>query len=89
MGNITQMYVSYKRRPFVNSLIQTVQIMKGIHVCDVEGRRIMLAIAHSETSSTLYVSESNANMTNIKFIPSLQNIFSYIPKVSWKNGWIA
>lgn len=89
VANTTQVLVSYKRGSFIKTQIQTVQEMKGIHICDVEGRRIMMAIAHSETSANLYVSESNPNMTVIKFVPSLENIFTFIPKVTWKNGWIA
>lgn len=48
----------------------------------------MVSGVHTETSSHLYVSESNANMTDIKFVPSLDNIFTYIPDITWKNSWL-
>lgn len=62
---------------------------KGLHIADVEGRRIMISAVHTDTTSHLYVSESDANMTQMKFVPSLEKIFTYIPEVTWKSSWLS
>ena len=59
-----------------------------MHIADVEGTRIFISAAHSDFISHLYVSESNADMSEIKLVPSLENIFTYIPEITWKNGWL-
>lgn len=49
----------------------------------------MISAVHTDTTSHLYVSESDANMTQMKFVPSLEKIFTYIPEVTWKSSWLS
>ncbi|KAG4075464.1 hypothetical protein HA402_015117 [Bradysia odoriphaga] len=86
--NNTQLHISYKRGRFVKADFQTELEIKGIHIADVEGKRIMASGIHSDIVSHLYVSESNSDLTDIKFVPSLENIFSYVPDVTWKTSWL-
>lgn len=86
--NNTQLLISYKRNGFVKADFQTELDIKGIHVADVEGRRIMVSAVHSEFVTHLYVSESDKNMTDIKLVPSLDNIFTYVPEMTWKGSWL-
>uniref|UniRef100_A0AAG5DRM1 Sortilin-related receptor n=1 Tax=Anopheles atroparvus TaxID=41427 RepID=A0AAG5DRM1_ANOAO len=88
LPNSTQLLISYKRGKFVKADFQTELDIRGYHVADVEGRRIMISVVHTERISHLYVSESNDDMTNIKFVPSLENIFSYIPDLNWRSSWL-
>lgn len=48
----------------------------------------MISVVHSEKVSHLYVSEGNADMTEIKFVQSLENIFTYIPELNWRSSWL-
>lgn len=86
--NNTQLFISYKRNRFVKAEFQTELDIKGIHIADVEGKRIMVSAVHSDVVTHLYVSESNDNMTDIKFVPSLENIFTYVPELTWKSSWL-
>uniref|UniRef100_A0A2M4B8R2 Sortilin-related receptor n=1 Tax=Anopheles marajoara TaxID=58244 RepID=A0A2M4B8R2_9DIPT len=88
LPNNTQLLISYKRGKFVKADFQTELDIRGYHVADVEGRRIMISVVHTERISHLYVSESNDDMTDIKFVPSLENIFSYIPDLNWRTSWL-
>ncbi|XP_058466286.1 sortilin-related receptor-like [Malaya genurostris] len=88
LPNNTQLLISYKRGKFVKADFQTELDMKGYHVADVDGRRIMISVVHTERISHLYVSESNADMTDIKFVPSLENVFTYIPDLNWRSSWL-
>lgn len=62
---------------------------QGFHIADVEGRRIMISAIHSDTIAHLYVSESDAQMNKIRFVPSLEQIFAYVPDLTWKTSWLA
>uniref|UniRef100_A0A182RW24 Sortilin-related receptor n=1 Tax=Anopheles funestus TaxID=62324 RepID=A0A182RW24_ANOFN len=88
LPNSTQLLISYKRGKFVKADFQTELDIRGYHVADVEGRRIMISVVHSERISHLYASESNDDMTDIKFVPSLENIFTYIPDLNWRSSWL-
>uniref|UniRef100_A0A182QTE4 Sortilin-related receptor n=1 Tax=Anopheles farauti TaxID=69004 RepID=A0A182QTE4_9DIPT len=88
LPNSTQLLISYKRGKFVKADFQTELDIRGYHVADVEGRRIMISVVHTERISHLYVSESNDDMTDIKFVPSLENIFTYIPDLNWRSSWL-
>lgn len=69
-------------------MILNVELFQGLHIADVEGKRIMISAIHSDTIAHLYVSESDTTMTKIRFVPSLENIFSYIPDLTWKSSWL-
>lgn len=88
LPNSTQLLISYKRGKFVKADFQTELDMKGYHVTDVDDRRIMISVVHTERISHLYVSESNSDMTEIKFVPSLENIFTFIPDLNWRSSWL-
>ncbi|XP_055591990.1 sortilin-related receptor-like [Uranotaenia lowii] len=88
LPNSTQLLISYKRGKFVKADFQTELDMKGYHVADVDGRRILISVVHTERISHLYVSEANADMTDIKFVPSLDNIFTYVPDLNWRSSWL-
>lgn len=68
---------------------KTSNSFQGLHIADVEGRRIMISAVHSEATSHLYVSESDPSMKKIRFVPSLEQIFTYIPDLTWKSSWLA
>lgn len=87
--NTTKLLISYRREPFVKSEFITELDVKGLHIADVEGKRILVSLIHSEKISHLYVSEYNENMTEIKFVLSLENVFSYIPEITWRTSWLA
>lgn len=87
--NDTQLFISYKRGSFVKADFQTELSIKGLHIADVEGKRIMISAVHSTTVSNLYVSESDRAMTSIKFVQSLDKIFTYIPELTWTASWLA
>lgn len=86
--NNTQLFISYKRGRFVKADFQTELGIKDVHIADVEGRRIMMTAVHSDVMCHLYVSEANSDMTEIKFVPSLENIFAYVPHMTWKTSWL-
>uniref|UniRef100_W4VRP1 Sortilin-related receptor n=1 Tax=Corethrella appendiculata TaxID=1370023 RepID=W4VRP1_9DIPT len=86
--NNTKLLISYKRGQFIKADFQTELDIKGIHIADVEGKRIMISVVHTERISHLYVSESDQNMTDIKFVPSLENIFTYVPELNWRASWL-
>ncbi|XP_001688250.2 sortilin-related receptor [Anopheles gambiae] len=88
LPNSTQLLISYKRGKFVKADFQTELDIRGYHVADVEGRRIMISVVHTERISHLYVSESNEDMTDIKFVLSLENIFTYVPELNWRTSWL-
>lgn len=48
----------------------------------------MLSAIHAETTAHLYVSEGDSTMSVIKFVPSLENVFSYLPDLTWKRSWL-
>lgn len=49
----------------------------------------MISAVHTDITAHLYVSESDAQMNKIRFVPSLEQIFSYIPELTWKSSWLA
>lgn len=62
---------------------------KGLHIADVEEKRIMISAVHSENTAHLYVSESDSLMKKIRFVPSLEQVFTYIPDLTWKFSWLS
>lgn len=86
--NNTQLFISYKRGKFVRADFQTELDIAGMHIADVSETRIMVAAVHNEHVAHLYVSESNADKTVIKFVLSLENVFSYVPGLTWQSSWL-
>lgn len=87
--NNTQLLISYKRGKFVKANFQSELDIKGIHIADVEGRRILLSVVHSGKISHLYVSEIDSDdESEIKFVRSLENIFCYLPDMNWRSSWL-
>lgn len=86
--NDSQIFISYKRGRFVKADFQTELDIKGLHIADVQGRRIMMTAVHSEQLCHLYVSETNSDMSEIKFVLSLENVFAYVPNLTWRSSWL-
>lgn len=86
--NNTKLLISYRRGRFVKADFQTELDVKGLHIADVEGKRILISVVHNEKISHLYVSEANAELTDIKFVQSLENVFTYIPELNWRSSWL-
>lgn len=86
--NNTQLFISYRRANFVRADFQTDLDIAGMHIADVSGTRIMVAAVHNEHVAHLYVSESNKDNTVIKFVLSLENVFSYVPGLTWQSSWL-
>lgn len=83
-----QLFISHKRGRFIKGEFQTELEVQGLHIADVEGLRIFVSAVHSEAIAHLYVSEIDQNVTEIKFVPSLENVFTFIPDLTWKNSWL-
>lgn len=49
----------------------------------------MISAVHTEIMAHLYVSEADAEMKKIRFVPSLEQIFTYIPDLTWKSSWLS
>lgn len=49
----------------------------------------MISAVHSESMAHLYVSEADAAMKKIRFVPSLEQVFTYIPELTWKSSWLS
>lgn len=88
LNNTTKLLISYRREAFIKADFITELDVRAIHIADVEGKRIMLSVIHNEKISHLYVSEANEKMTDIKFVQSLENIFTYMPEHNWKSSWL-
>lgn len=86
--NTLELWISYKRKPFVKAHFQTELDINGLHICDVEDRFIMISAAHTHTMAHLYVAEYDEQLNTITFTKSLENIFTFIPNVLFKTGWI-
>lgn len=86
--NNTKLLISYRREKFVSADFQTELDIAGLHIADVTETRIMVAAVHNEHVTHLYVSESNADKTVIKFVLSLENVFSYVPGLTWQSSWL-
>lgn len=86
--NNTQLFISYRRGKFVRADFQTELDITGLHIADVSATRIMVAAVHNEHVAHLYVSESNSDKTVIKFVLSLENVFSYVPGLTWQSSWL-
>lgn len=86
--NNTKLLISYRREAFVKAEFITELDVRGLHIADVEGKRILVSAIHNEKISHLYVSETNDRMSEIKFVQSLENIFTFIPELNWKGSWL-
>lgn len=86
--NTTKLLISYRREAFVKAEFITELDLRGIHIADVEGKRILVSAIHNEKISHLYVSEMNEKMTDIKFVMSLENIFTFMPELNWRSSWL-
>lgn len=49
----------------------------------------MISAVHSEIITNLYVSEMDAAMSTIKFVLSLEQVFTYIPELTWRSSWLS
>ncbi|XP_012284613.1 sortilin-related receptor [Orussus abietinus] len=82
------LYISYKRQPFVKARFNTELDKRDFHIVDVSYNRIFVAVSHSETVVNLYVSEVIDNQT-ATFTLSLERILTYFPNSTWKDSWLS
>uniref|UniRef100_A0A1B0DIT9 Sortilin n=2 Tax=Phlebotomus papatasi TaxID=29031 RepID=A0A1B0DIT9_PHLPP len=86
--NDTQLLISYKRGRFVKAEFQSNLPIRGLHIADVEGKRIFVSVVHSEIVCHLYVSEVDEKVTHVFFVPSLENVFTFVPELTWRSSWL-
>uniref|UniRef100_A0A6B2EKV3 Sortilin-related receptor n=1 Tax=Phlebotomus kandelakii TaxID=1109342 RepID=A0A6B2EKV3_9DIPT len=86
--NDTQLLISYKRGRFVKAEFQSNLPIRGLHIADVEGKRIFVSVVHSEILCHLYVSEVDDKVTHVFFVPSLEGVFTFVPEITWRSSWL-
>lgn len=82
-----ELLVSFKRGPFVKAEFQTDQPTLKYHIADVSGEQAMIVVVHDPHLANLYVSV-DVTRESVKFALSLENIFCYMPNVTWQGSWL-
>lgn len=82
-----ELFVSFKRQPFVSAQFDTDLARKEYHIADVSFDRIFVSVSHTETLVNLYISEL-IDKKSAKFILSLPNILTFFPNNTWKDSWL-
>nr|CAI5865438.1 unnamed protein product [Callosobruchus analis] len=84
-----ELYVSYKLGRQILCVFNTTQKAKSFFVVDVTGSRALVVISHTNVTSHLYVSENLAgNDGRVRFTLSLENIFAFLPGITWQDSWL-
>lgn len=86
-GGGLDLYVSFKRGPFVKAKFQSEHSNMKYHIADVNGEQAMVVVVHEPNVANLYVSV-DVSKDSVKFALSLENIFCYMPNVTWQNSWL-
>lgn len=81
------LYVSHNGNELMNAIFAQELNRLAYYIADVTGNRIMVAVAHAEKISHLYVSEGIGNGTSIYFSLSLENILCYMPNTTRIDTW--
>lgn len=81
------LYISYRGGDFYKAIFDDEHKNNNFHVVDVSEVRIMVAVAHNETLSNLYISEVVPN-SDYMFRLSLERLFCYFPDKTWKSSWL-
>ncbi|XP_023026610.2 sortilin-related receptor [Leptinotarsa decemlineata] len=83
------LYASYKLGKQLLCLFDSAQKFLSYFIVDVTDSRALIAVSHSNTSSSLYVSEGLGGTDGeLRFMLSLENIFAFFPSVTWQNTWL-
>ncbi|KAL3886575.1 hypothetical protein ACJMK2_026559 [Sinanodonta woodiana] len=80
-----QLWVSYKRGPFYIAQLPYVHQHLDFYVADASEDQVFLCVDHNQSSSNLYVSDSNGT----RFSLSLENILYFNPNGSNKDSWLS
>ncbi|KAG7199404.1 hypothetical protein KM043_014034 [Ampulex compressa] len=81
------LYVSYKKGPFVLATFDQQLEQKNFHIADVSHNRVFVAVSHSDTLCHLYVS-SVIDQEKAVFTLSLEGILTFFPNSTWKDSWL-
>lgn len=79
--------VSFKQGPFVKAIFQSEHARMKYHVADVSGDQAMVVVIHDPHMANLYVSV-DVSRESVKFALSLENIFCYMPNMTWQGSWL-
>lgn len=79
--------VSFKRAPFARAIFQSELARMKYHVADVSGEQAMVVVVHDPQIANLYVSV-DVSRDSVKFALSLENIFCYMPNITWQHSWL-
>lgn len=82
-----ELWVSYKRGPFRKATFESERKNIRYHIADVSGEQAMVVAVLDPKIAHLYVSV-DVTRENVKFALSLENIFCFIPNLTWQNSWI-
>ncbi|KAK9512535.1 hypothetical protein O3M35_000936 [Rhynocoris fuscipes] len=83
-----ELYISYEGGKFSKAIFDTELECAGFHVADAAETRLLIAVAHTDTLSNLYVSEVSPSNKYL-FRLSLERLFCYFPSTTWKNSWLS
>lgn len=81
------LFVSYKRGPFVKAVFPSELDRQDYHIPDVSEGQIFVAVSHTDTLANLYTSQSMDDK-NIYFALSLERFFCFFPNFTWKDSWL-
>ncbi|KAL1138531.1 hypothetical protein AAG570_008594 [Ranatra chinensis] len=82
-----ELYISYQGGQFLKARFDSEFECGGFHVADASETRLLVAVAHTETLSNLYVSEVT-HTNQYMFRLSLERLFCYFPNSMWKGSWL-
>ncbi|KAL0266712.1 UNVERIFIED_CONTAM: hypothetical protein PYX00_009183 [Menopon gallinae] len=85
--NNVDLYVSYKRGPFVKAVFPSELDRQEYQIPDVSEGQIFVAVSHTGTLANLYTSQS-MDEKNIYFALSLERIFCFFPNLTWNDSWL-
>lgn len=88
-ANNLDLYVSYKRGPFLKAIFQTELDNRAFHIVDADAVRVFVAVSHTERMANLYVSELYSSSKVMKFGLSLERVLCYFHNKMWKESWLS
>lgn len=87
--NNLDLYVSYKRGPFLKAIFQTELDNRAFHIVDADAVRVFVAVSHTERMANLYVSELYSSSKVMRFGLSLERVLCYFHNKMWKESWLS
>ncbi|CAG7826522.1 unnamed protein product, partial [Allacma fusca] len=91
VNDTLELWISYKRGPFLQALFPTHKRIKNYHIADVFDGQMFVCVTHENSISDLYVgsrSQSPSSMENPRFSLSLSGIVFFKPNMTWSDSWI-